>query len=164
MDSDHNGYDTAVFKTPLGCMLLTVNSGFVTSLSFCDSEQPLRIPDNIAGMTEQLQGYFTGRLKKFNLPVKPSGTPFQLKVWSLLTDIPYGTTTTYGAIAEKLGLKNGARAVGLANSQNPIPIIIPCHRVIGQNGALTGYAGGLWRKEWLLKMECMFSPQGLFKF
>lgn len=163
MDSDQKGNSTAVFKTPLGCIALTVSNGFISSLRFCDSQQPFVVPETLAEMTDQLQRYFNGQLKEFNLPLKPAGTAFQLKVWNLLTEIPYGKTTTYGAVAEKLGLKNGARAVGLANSLNPVPIIIPCHRVIGQKGALTGYAGGIWRKEWLLRMESMFSPEGLFK-
>lgn len=163
MDSDTNGFNKAVFKSPLGNILLIVNAGFITRLEFSETEKQMGIPDSMAGIARQLQDYFSGRLKQFNLPVKPSGTPFQLKVWNLLSEIPYGTTTTYGLIAEKLGLKNGARAVGLANSLNPVAIIIPCHRVIGQKGSLTGYAAGLWRKEWLLKMELSQTPEGLFR-
>lgn len=163
MDSDTNGFNKAVFKSPLGNILLIVNAGFITRLEFSETEKQMGIPDSMAGIARQLQDYFSGRLKQFNLPVKPSGTPFQLKVWNLLSEIPYGTTTTYGMIAEKLGLKNGARAVGLANSLNPVAIIIPCHRVIGQKGSLTGYAAGLWRKEWLLKMELSQTPEGLFR-
>lgn len=102
---------------------------------------------------EQLKAYFAGRLTEFNLPLAPAGTPFQQSVWRALLDIPYGETTTYGAIAKRIGKPSAIRAVGAANGANPIPIIIPCHRVIGSNGRLTGFGGGLPIKEQLLKME-----------
>ena len=102
----------------------------------------------------QLSSYFARDLKEFDLPLAPRGTEFQTKVWRQLEAIPYGETASYGEIARRLGMTNAAsRAVGLANGRNPIPIVIPCHRVIGANGTLTGYAGGLERKQTLLELE-----------
>lgn len=101
----------------------------------------------------QLDSYFAGELKEFTLPLSPEGTEFMKRVWAALCDIPYGKTATYKDIAEKIGSPKAARAVGLANNRNPIPIIIPCHRVIGADGSLTGYAGGLDMKQKLLDLE-----------
>jgi methylated-DNA-[protein]-cysteine S-methyltransferase len=101
----------------------------------------------------QLHEYFNGQRQVFELPLTPHGSAFQQEVWKELVKIPYGQTDTYGAIAHKLNNPLSVRAVGTANGRNPIAIIIPCHRVIGANGTLTGYAGGLWRKEYLLKLE-----------
>jgi methylated-DNA-[protein]-cysteine S-methyltransferase len=101
----------------------------------------------------QLRAYFAGELEAFDLPLAPQGTPFQQKVWEELCKIPYGETTSYGELAKRIGNPNASRAVGLANGSNPIPIIIPCHRVIGSNGKLTGYGGGLPIKEKLLALE-----------
>jgi methylated-DNA-[protein]-cysteine S-methyltransferase len=101
----------------------------------------------------QLQAYFAGELEEFDLPLAPEGTPFQLNVWKRLCGIPYGETISYGELARRIGNPNASRAVGLANGSNPIPIIIPCHRVIGSNGKLTGYGGGLPIKEKLLALE-----------
>lgn len=102
---------------------------------------------------EQLEAYFAGGLKEFTLELRPQGTPFQRRVWDLLTDIPYGETRTYGELAGALGNPKASRAVGLANGRNPIGIVIPCHRVIGASGGLTGYGGGLDRKQRLLDFE-----------
>lgn len=101
----------------------------------------------------QLKAYFAGELEEFDLPLAPEGTAFQLKVWENLCDIPFGETISYGELARRIGNPNASRAVGLANGSNPIPIIIPCHRVIGSNGKLTGYGGGLPIKEKLLALE-----------
>ena len=102
----------------------------------------------------QLADYFTGTLRVFDLPLRPAGTDFQRRVWHVLASVPWGTTTTYGAIAARLDLPPGAsRAVGAANGANPLPIVLPCHRVIGSDGTLTGYAGGLERKARLLRLE-----------
>ncbi len=102
----------------------------------------------------QLSEYFAGRLQVFDLPLRPQGTEFQRRVWDLLATVPWGTTTTYGAVANRLGLAPGAsRAVGAANGANPIPVVLPCHRVVGSDGTLTGYAGGLERKALLLRLE-----------
>jgi methylated-DNA-[protein]-cysteine S-methyltransferase len=102
----------------------------------------------------QLEAYFAGALRQFDLPVAPVGTPFQQRVWTALADIPYGTTESYGHLAARLGLVPGAsRAVGLANGANPVSIVLPCHRVVGSDGSLTGYGGGLERKRFLLELE-----------
>jgi methylated-DNA-[protein]-cysteine S-methyltransferase len=103
---------------------------------------------------QQLEEYFAGTRTEFDLPLAPTGTGFQLRVWQALTEIPYGRTESYGHVAARLGLVPGAsRAVGLANGANPISIVVPCHRVIGANGSLTGYGGGLDRKRFLLDLE-----------
>jgi methylated-DNA-[protein]-cysteine S-methyltransferase len=102
---------------------------------------------------EQLEAYFAGRLREFDLELAPVGTPFQLRVWAALREIPYGETTSYGALAARLGKPGAARAVGLANGRNPISVIVPCHRVIGADGTLTGFGGGLDRKRTLLAHE-----------
>ncbi|MGH3491845.1 MAG: methylated-DNA--[protein]-cysteine S-methyltransferase [Sciscionella sp.] len=101
----------------------------------------------------QLAAYFRGELRHFDLELSPSGTPFQLRVWQALREIPYGETVSYGELAERLGVPTAARAVGLANGKNPISVIVPCHRVIGADGSLTGYGGGLQRKRYLLDFE-----------
>ncbi|WP_026931663.1 methylated-DNA--[protein]-cysteine S-methyltransferase [Glycomyces tenuis] len=102
---------------------------------------------------EQLEAYFAGELTEFDLPLAAAGTDFQHRVWAALRAIPYGTTVSYGDIARRIGNPAAVRAVGLANGQNPIAVVVPCHRVIGSNGKLTGYAGGVWRKERLLALE-----------
>jgi methylated-DNA-[protein]-cysteine S-methyltransferase len=127
---------------------------------FASEVQPPR-PDpgwreDAAPLTEtvrQLQAYFAGDLETFNLSLAPEGTPFQIEVWQRLRDIPYGQTISYGELARRIGNPKASRAVGLANGSNPIPIVIPCHRVIGSNGKLTGYGGGLPIKEKLLALE-----------
>jgi methylated-DNA-[protein]-cysteine S-methyltransferase len=101
----------------------------------------------------QLVAYFAGTRRSFDLPLSPQGTPFQLRTWQALREIPYGDTRTYRQIAEAIGCPKGARAVGLANNRNPVAILTPCHRVIGSDGRLVGYAGGLQTKEWLLTLE-----------
>ena len=107
----------------------------------------------IAHVFAQIEEYCAGTRRTFDLKLAPRGTPFQHEVWNALVKIPFGETTSYGALAAKLGRPNGARAVGLANGSNPIGLIVPCHRVIGADGSLTGYGGGLPRKRWLLKHE-----------
>ena len=102
---------------------------------------------------QQLTAYFAGSLTKFDLPLKMQGTIFQQRIWEALKTIPYGTTMSYGELAQQIGQPNASRAVGLANGRNPVSIIVPCHRVIGANGKLTGYGGGIERKQWLLKHE-----------
>ncbi|MES0838454.1 methylated-DNA--[protein]-cysteine S-methyltransferase [Nocardiopsis tropica] len=110
-------------------------------------------PAPFAEAVRQLDAYFAGELREFDLPLAPSGTEWQRKVWAGLTTIPYGETASYGQLAEELGRPTASRAVGMANGRNPISIIVPCHRVIGADGTLTGYAGGLERKEFLLGLE-----------
>lgn len=113
-------------------------------------------------VTEQLDAYFAGQLQGFDVPTAAQGTVFQQKVWFALCTIPYGTTVTYRDIAEQIGAPKAVRAVGLANGRNPISIIVPCHRVIGANGSLTGYGGGLDRKRVLLDLEAAASQPALF--
>jgi methylated-DNA-[protein]-cysteine S-methyltransferase len=112
-----------------------------------------RDPAPLAEAAEQLEQYFAGERTEFDLPLAPRGTEFQLRVWGLLREIPFGETTTYGALAHRLGNPRTVRAVGLANGRNPISIVVPCHRVIGANGKLVGYGGGLDRKRALLAHE-----------
>jgi methylated-DNA-[protein]-cysteine S-methyltransferase len=149
---------TAFMDSPLGTLKLSKDGGELIGLDFTETPVKEQIPDVLLDCVVQLRAYFKGDLKKFSIPMKPAGTPFQLKVWQLLTEIPYGETVSYGSLSARLGMRNGARAVGLANGANPIPVIIPCHRVIGAGGRLTGYGGGLWRKEWLLRMEAAHLP------
>ncbi|MCY3665925.1 MAG: methylated-DNA--[protein]-cysteine S-methyltransferase [Gemmatimonadetes bacterium] len=110
-------------------------------------------------VTEQLDSYFDGRLRAFDLPLNPQGTAFQRKVWAALLEIPYGETVSYLELARRIGNPNSVRAVGLANGKNPLPIVVPCHRVVGSNGALVGYAGGLPIKRALLALEGVLAPQ-----
>ena len=149
--------------SPIGELLLTGSDDALTGLYMLgapDGRPPStppgarREPGAFTRTAAQLRAYFAGELRDFDVPLAPSGSPFQLAVWSALTRIPYGTTTSYGAIARQLGKPLAmSRAVGAANGQNPIAVIIPCHRVIGADGGLTGYGGGLERKELLLRLE-----------
>jgi len=116
-------------------------------------EQSLFIPKSLQQCQQQLEAYFEGELHTFDLPLSPQGTVFQKRVWEELKLIPIGKTSTYLRVAQQLGDRKAIRAVGTANGRNPISIIVPCHRVIGSDGSLTGYAGGLWRKRWLLEHE-----------
>ncbi|MBW6491229.1 MAG: methylated-DNA--[protein]-cysteine S-methyltransferase [Lentimicrobium sp.] len=152
----------AFFETPIGFIELTEVNGLITGLYFRDGNLKSMIPPSLKEAVNQINAWFAGAITNFTLSVNPAGTPFQKTVWNLLTGIPFGETVTYGDIARKLGLKNGSRAVGMANGANPVSIIIPCHRVIGADGKLTGYGGGLWRKEWLLKFEKSNQIGGLF--
>lgn len=111
---------------------------------------------------DQLDAYFAGELTRFDVPLAPRGSEFQQRVWAALQEIPYGRTESYGELAERIGSPGGARAVGLANGKNPIGIIIPCHRVVGADGSLTGYGGGLDRKKQLLDLELAVSGTALF--
>lgn len=111
---------------------------------------------------DQLDAYFAGELTRFDVPLAPRGSEFQQRVWAALQEIPYGRTESYGELAERIGSPGGARAVGLANGKNPIGIIIPCHRVVGADGSLTGYGGGLDRKQQLLDLELAVSGTALF--
>lgn len=154
-------YHTTI-ESPVGPLLLTSDGTNLTGVYMTD---PTHGPTRVADWTEdasaepfpeakrQLEAYFAGALTEFNLPLAPEGTPFQQRVWSELSRIPYGITVSYGDIAERIGNIKAVRAVGLANGRNPISIVVPCHRVIGANGKLVGYGGGLPRKEWLLAHE-----------
>ena len=156
-----------IVSSPIGRLLLTGDGHALTGLWMLDALSFPGRHSNVergAGLTlspaafrevaAQLEEYFAGDRKEFTVPLAPSGTPFQLAVWTQLTKIPYGSTVSYGVIARALGKRLVAsRAVGLANGANPISIIVPCHRVIGSDGSLTGYGGGLDRKELLLRLE-----------
>lgn len=146
-----------VVASPIGWLLLEAGDaglGGITLLDAPPADHGAADSDPVlAAATAQLEAYLAGELLDFELPLAAAGTPFQRRVWDLLRAIPYGTTTTYGALAARLGQPAASRAVGLANGRNPLPIVVPCHRVIGADGSLTGYGSGLWRKRWLLAHE-----------
>ncbi|MDO9379098.1 MAG: methylated-DNA--[protein]-cysteine S-methyltransferase [Nocardioidaceae bacterium] len=142
--------------SPIGGLMLRGDGEHLVAVDF-DAEPGEDTASDDAVLVEadrQLSTYFAGGLTRFDLPLAAGGTPFQRRVWDLLVTVPFGATTSYGAIAAELGLSPGAsRAVGSANGSNPIPVVVPCHRVIGSSGRLTGYAGGLARKQALLDLE-----------
>lgn len=141
--------------SPVGTLQLKENGQALTQIAFVNAkpERETALTPLLAAAAEQLEAYFAGSLQRFDLPVTLSGTPFQVEVWQTLRQIPYGETRTYAEIAAAVGNPAACRAVGMANRQNPLAIVVPCHRVIGKNGALTGYAGGLDRKWFLLELE-----------
>ncbi|CAN5658299.1 methylated-DNA--[protein]-cysteine S-methyltransferase [soil metagenome] len=145
--------------SPIGKLVLTSSGESLTGL-FMDTGSKRSAGDGMQRddgrfeeVVAQLDAYFAGDLETFDVALEPHGSPFQLRVWRALRDIPYGQTISYGGLARRVGNAKGARAVGLANGRNPISIIVPCHRVIGANGTLTGYEGGLDRKRHLLTLE-----------
>jgi len=147
-------------ESPLGPLLLVADEAGLREIRFVNGRHPAQPEpswkEDRAPLSEtihQLQAYFAGELENFDLQLAPEGTQFQLEVWRRLCDIPYGETISYGELAGKIGNPKASRAVGLANGSNPIPIVIPCHRVIGSNGKLTGYGGGIPIKEKLLALE-----------
>jgi methylated-DNA-[protein]-cysteine S-methyltransferase len=143
-------------KTPLGWLKFNCTDHSLKSISFqdpSDSTTASTFSEYGQKVRQQLQEYFKGTRTKFNLNLAPEGTSFQKEVWQQLENIPFGQTISYRELARQIGDPNKMRAVGRANGQNPIPIIIPCHRVIGSNGQLTGYSGGIYRKKWLLRHE-----------
>jgi methylated-DNA-[protein]-cysteine S-methyltransferase len=146
--------------SPLGELLLVGDETALRGLHMQDGPRPVpvppewrRAPDAFAEAVEQLGEYFAGRLTEFDLPLEPGGSPFQRRVWDELGEIPYGETASYGEIARRIGRAQAARAVGAANGANPISIVIPCHRLVGSSGGLTGYGGGIERKQALLELE-----------
>ena len=143
------------YETPVGKLCIGEENGVIvrTTWSKIPTEYILEETELILQCKMQLDEYFRGERKTFDLPLAPKGTDFQKKVWNALKEIPYGETRTYGEIAAAVGNPKAARAVGMANNKNPIGIIIPCHRVVGANGKLVGYAGGMDKKEWLLQLE-----------
>jgi len=146
--------------TPIGSLLLAGDDRGLRLINFQTGKHRIR-PDRSWRLDErrfadaigQIEAYFAGELRSFNLRLAPDGTPFQLKVWNALLTIPYGETVSYGEVARRVGNARASRAVGAANGGNPLPIVIPCHRVIGADGTLTGYGGGLRIKEALLALE-----------
>lgn len=144
------------FSSPIGRLLLVEAEGCLTHILFGEELLP-QIPvgetDFLKEVQAQLGAYFQGQREVFDLPLNPKGTDFQKKVWLALQQIPYGETASYGEIARAVGTPKGARAVGMANNRNPISIVVPCHRVIGADGKLVGYGGGLEKKIFLLGLE-----------
>ena len=152
-----------IIDSPVGELRLAAEDGFLTELRFgCPADNP---PDStvepvLDEAERQLAEYFRGERKAFDIPLKPKGTPFQMADWEALKEIPYGETVTYGDIARRIGRPKAFRAVGSANHNNPISIIVPCHRVIGAGGKLTGYGGGLDVKQKLLELEQKWKDNG----
>ena len=146
--------------TPIGTLGLIVSEGALVRIAFSPlAEIPIGEDRVLSMAKEQLRAYFSGERRCFCLPLMPIGTPFQQRVWSALAEIPYGTTETYGELALRIGAGKAVRAVGQANHRNPLPIVIPCHRVIGRDGSLTGYAGGMEAKRALLRLEGILAEQ-----
>jgi methylated-DNA-[protein]-cysteine S-methyltransferase len=157
----------ALISSPLGDLLAVRDDDGLSGLYLPTGKRPQRPAADwqrrdadLADVAEQLAEYFAGTRREFELTLRPRGTEFQRRVWAALREIPYGETRSYGEIAAELGVPGAARAVGLANGRNPISIIVPCHRVVGATGALTGYGGGLPAKQWLLGHEA--ARVGLF--
>lgn len=151
---------TTIHHSPVGPLRLVAGADGLRAVAFAQGRRapaagPAPRTDDGAfdAVRRQLDAYFAGRLRRFDLPLHPIGTPFQQRVWDALREIPYGATVSYGDLAARLGTTGAARAVGLANGRNPLAIVVPCHRVVGSDGRLTGYAGGLARKEYLLGLE-----------
>lgn len=151
-----------VVEAPIGGLLLLSDGASLTGL-YLESQDGRLEPDglwvrddsSLKAAVEQLAAYFAGDLRRFDVPLAPRGTEFQRRVWDALRAVPFGTTVSYAELARRIGMPRAARAVGLAVGRNPIAIIIPCHRVVGSDGGLTGYAGGLALKSWLLDHERM---------
>jgi methylated-DNA-[protein]-cysteine S-methyltransferase len=155
--------ETAFIKTPLGTAKITGDQQGIASISILEEGTiTKKIPKDLKEAVNQLQDYFNGKRTSFDFKLNPQGTEFQQKVWQALLDIPFGKTVSYMDITKKLGDVKAIRAVASANGKNPLWIVVPCHRVIGTNGSLTGYAGGLWRKKWLLEHENPTTQQSLF--
>ncbi|WP_341835570.1 methylated-DNA--[protein]-cysteine S-methyltransferase [Chitinophaga pollutisoli] len=144
-------------ESPAGRIEIRGTGDFISRVAFLDAdanvEQESGVPVLLKECAAQLDAYFKRQLRQFDLPLQQEGTPFRQQVWQNLLTIPYGETITYLALAKRLGNVKSIRAAGTANGKNDIAIIVPCHRVIGVNGELTGYAGGLWRKQFLLELE-----------
>jgi methylated-DNA-[protein]-cysteine S-methyltransferase len=158
---------TTTFDSPIGVLTLTAEDGYLTGLHMDDQRHApsgstdwVRDAAAFDDVLSQLDAYFSGRITDFDVEVRMRGTEFQRRVWGGLTQIPYGETWSYAQLAEKVGNPKACRAVGLANGRNPVAVIVPCHRVIGANGTLTGYGGGLDRKRWLLDHEARYRTAG----
>jgi methylated-DNA-[protein]-cysteine S-methyltransferase len=148
------------YQSPLGTLQITCSEEALCGLRFMDEGEPAggTNKNEITQIAvQQLDEYFKGERKLFQMPILQNGTSFQTKIWSLLQDIPYGRTLSYMDLSKRFGDVKAIRAVAAANGKNNIAIIVPCHRVIGSNQSLTGYAGGLWRKQWLLAHEAKFN-------
>ncbi|RNC88241.1 MAG: methylated-DNA--[protein]-cysteine S-methyltransferase [Winogradskyella sp.] len=155
---------SCTIETPIGYAKISGDENGISSVTIMDNdEKPTDpIPEHLLDCVTQLKEYFSNNLKAFDLKLNPNGTDFQKKVWQQLQQIPYGKTYSYLELSKQLGDPKAIRAVANANGKNPLWIIVPCHRVIGTDGSLTGYAGGLYRKQWLLNHESEYKQQTLF--
>ena len=156
--------ETAFIHTPLGIAKLEGDAVGLVSITVLDDKLPEStvIPEELEDAVYQLREYFNGQRQTFSLALNPTGTDFQKRVWAALQEIPFGKTVSYLQLSKTLGDAKAIRAVASANGKNPLWIVIPCHRVIGSDGTLTGYAGGLHRKKWLLNHESPAKQQSLF--
>lgn len=156
--------ESCIINTPLGAAKLEGNEIGISSLTILnnDEAESYTIPEVLEDAVSQLNEYFKGERKVFSLKLNPEGTDFQKRVWNALLKIPHGKTISYLDLSKELGDVKAIRAVANANGKNPLWIIVPCHRVIGSDGSLTGYAGGIHRKQWLLEHESPFKQQSLF--
>jgi len=156
--------EKVVINSPLGFVLIEGNDNGISKISVTSDEAVLSvsIPELFNDVVKQLNEYFDGNRVDFQFKMNPIGTEFQKKVWEELLKIPYGKTVSYQEVTNNLGDSKAIRAVANANGKNPLWIVVPCHRVIGSDGSLTGYAGGLWRKKWLLEHESPVKQQSLF--
>lgn len=155
--------DIIFINSPLGITKIVGNENGVSVISVFDKgEVSITVPVNLQAAVTQLNDYFEGKRTHFDFKLNLQGTEFQKKVWIELLNIPFGKTLSYLGLAKKLGNIEAIRAVASANGKNPLWIVVPCHRVIGKDGSLTGYAGGLWRKKWLLEHECQTRQEILF--
>lgn len=153
----------AYYRSPIGNLRIISNERDIIKIEFSDEYFKMKmIPIQIQNCINQLDEYFKGERQKFTVAINPAGTEFQSKVWNLLLKIPFGKTISYLDQSKQFGDEKAIRAIASANGKNPIPIIIPCHRVIGNNGKLTGYAGGLLKKQWLLEHEGAIQQRSLF--
>ncbi len=148
----------SIYHSPLGPLVIEGTSSVITTITFLEEEPPKvednrKIPTVLDHCAFLLTEYFAGRLLAFDIATQLNGTSFQLEIWKLLIDIPFGKTISYLELSKRYGDVNAIRAVGAANGKNPLPIIVPCHRVIGSKGELTGYSGKIWRKKWMLEHE-----------
>jgi len=155
---------TTYYKTPIGTAKIVGNENGISAVTVMDDamKTSAEIPEILKDCVQQLEEYFNGTRKQFNLKLNPQGTEFQKRVWMELMLVSYGKTRTYLEQSKQLGDAKAIRAVASANGKNPIWIIIPCHRIIGSDGSLTGYAGGIWRKKWLLEHENPSTQKSLF--
>ncbi|RXJ52280.1 methylated-DNA--[protein]-cysteine S-methyltransferase [Gelidibacter gilvus] len=156
--------ETCIIKSPLGFTKISGDEEGIIGITIFNSEEKITdiIPIELEDCVHQLNEYFEGKRTQFDLILNPEGTEFQKKVWDTLQTIPYGKTCSYLELAQQLGDVKAIRAVANANGRNPLWIVVPCHRVIGSDGSLTGYAGGLYRKQWLLEHESPYKQQSLF--
>ncbi len=155
--------ETAYIETPIGFAEIKGDENGLASVSVLNDKKPIGIvPEVLEDAVYQFQEYFEGKRKDFNLKLNPEGTNFQKKVWEKLQTIPYGKTISYLELSKQLGDVKAIRAVAAANGKNPLWVVVPCHRVIGSNGDLVGYAGGIARKKWLLELESPVKQTSLF--